>query len=965
MLQKDFDLLESGEVKPDDIYSPEGVEIILKHIGTWDQSGRYKRGSGKNPQHNRDFLTLRKAWKADGLTDKDIASKLGMSTREYNSRVAIAHEERRTTEMAKVKKYAARGMTDAQIATALGMSMSTARRYRLDNPLDSAKKKQTSEVADILADEVSKNPFLEIGKGTEVGIGVTRTKMDSAVQKMVDSGEYEKHKVRIKQVASDNYTTATVLTKKGVTIKDVLAHKGEIAPPTSLKVERGDATDITPLQTPNSISWDRVKIKYAIPEGKPGHGTDKDGEMMDGCMLIRPGVADMDMGKARYAQVRIAVGGTHYLKGMAVKGDAKDFPKGVDVIFNTNKTKDVPREEVLKPLKGSLKELGVAAFGAAVNKQNILKDANGNPVKTYIDINGKRKQVNKAGSLNILSEEGDWSKWSKVLSAQFLAKQRPSMVKERLDKTLKQVDNDYDEIMKVEHPYIRKKLLESYSSSLDSKQVSLKAAAPPGFRGHVILPLPGIKENEIYAPNYNNGDRVCLVRYPHAGTFEIPELRVNNNLAAGKKIIGSKSVDAIGIHPSAARKLSGADFDGDTAYVLKNNSKKWVSRPSLKELERFDPNSYADDPKQIKFKPMKKGSKYEQQQMGIVSNLITDMTLKNAPDHELVRAVKHSMVVIDAGKHKLNYKRSEKENGIDDLKRKYQTHIERVDLTKLEIPNVSRPGTKLKVTSPTELSKNKVGQKVSGAGTVISRHKKDVIFGGYDREYSDKNSRTKVTTSKGVKSYITLGLKDASVYLNPDSDIREHMYVNYINDLKKRKHIVEKDISNTHIPKKNPKAAAIFAPEVMSLKQKVANSKANSVLERQAQALANSITEQRVRELGGYDVVDKESLKKIKTMSLNTARTKTGAKRTPVKVTENEWDAIMNNAVGPTDLKEIIKYMDDKQLKELGTPRTTKVISPTKKARIKGLLDNGYTIAEVAKTMGVSTSTISKLRQEE
>ena len=43
--------------------------------------------------------------------------------------------------------------------------------------------------------------------------------------------------------------------------------------------------------------------------------------------------------------------------------------------------------------------------------------------------------------------------------------------------------------------------------------------------------------------------------------------------------------------------------------------------------------------------------------MGEISNLITDMTLAGATEPELARAVKHSMVVIDAAKHELDYKK--------------------------------------------------------------------------------------------------------------------------------------------------------------------------------------------------------------------------------------------------------------------------------------------------------------------
>ncbi len=64
--------------------------------------------------------------------------------------------------------------------------------------------------------------------------------------------------------------------------------------------------------------------------------------------------------------------------------------------------------------------------------------------------------------------------------------------------------------------------------------------------------------------------------------------------------------------------------------------------------------------------------KNTQTEMGIISNLITDMTLKGATEDELARAVKHSMVVIDAEKHKLDYKSSYADNAIASLKKKYQ-----------------------------------------------------------------------------------------------------------------------------------------------------------------------------------------------------------------------------------------------------------------------------------------------------
>src|SRR5699024_2857001 len=161
---------------------------------------------------------------------------------------------------------------------------------------------------------------------------------------------------------------------------------------------------------------------------------------------------------------------------------------------------------------------------------------------------------------------------------------------------------------------------------------------------------------------------VVLIRYPHGGIFELAELRVNNKSRSAKNII-QNAIDAIGIHPSVAQKLSGADFDGDSVLVVPNNSGKIKTSRALKELKDFDPISY-----QVDYQTITEGAK--NRNMGIVSNLITDMTIKGASPSELARAVKHSMVVIDSEKHRLDYKQSEVDNGIAALQRKYQTHID-------------------------------------------------------------------------------------------------------------------------------------------------------------------------------------------------------------------------------------------------------------------------------------------------
>lgn len=55
----------------------------------------------------------------------------------------------------------------------------------------------------------------------------------------------------------------------------------------------------------------------------------------------------------------------------------------------------------------------------------------------------------------------------------------------------------------------------------------------------------------------------------------------------------------------------------------------------------------------------------------VITDLITSMTINKASHWEMVRAVRHSMVLINAEKHQLNYKQSQIDNGIIQLETKY------------------------------------------------------------------------------------------------------------------------------------------------------------------------------------------------------------------------------------------------------------------------------------------------------
>lgn len=279
----------------------------------------------------------------------------------------------------------------------------------------------------------------------------------------------------------------------------------------------------------------------------------------------------------------------------------------------------------------------------------------------------------KLGLINKRSDQGDWTEWADALPAQFLSKQSKKLANQQLKLAIADKVAEYETISSLTIPTIKKHLLNKFADECDSAAVHLKAAALPGQKYHVIIPVNSLKDNEVYAPGYAPGTKLALIRYPHGGTFEIPILTVTHKNALGQKIIGNDSIDAIGINHKIADRLSGADFDGDTVMAIPTHDPagkvRITATPELEGLKGFDPKvQYGPDTyKAGTVKLMTKGA--TQLEMGKISNLITDMTLKGANSDKLARAVRHSMVVIDAEKHRLNYKQSEIDNDIEGLKR--------------------------------------------------------------------------------------------------------------------------------------------------------------------------------------------------------------------------------------------------------------------------------------------------------
>lgn len=861
------------------------TDEILEHYGVARRSGRYEYGSGKDPQRSKDFLSKVDEYRSKGMSDKEIATELGLNTTQFRNQIAWANQDRKQVLLDGIISRSERGLNNVQIANDLNISEASVRNYLANK--DSAKFNKLDNIVDSLKESIENVEYLDIGIGTELQMGISRNKLQNAVAKLKEEG-YVEHEIYIKRLTDPSkYTTVTVLTKEKDL--DVVKRNSEKIRPPQVWTEDGGETMIK-VKNPKSIDWDRISIEYA-----EAGGTDK-----DGLIEMRRGAKDLDLGNSKYAQVRIAVGGTHYLKGMAMYAD--DLPDGVDIRFNTNKSKTTAKADVLKEMKLGKDNV----FGATISRQK--------------------------GALNIVNEEGDWDTWSSGLSSQMLSKQPISLVKDRLDVTYKKALDDYKEIMSLNNPLVRKHLLESYDNEVNSKAKHLKVLGLPRTKGHVILPYPELSPNEVYAPNYKNGEKLVLVRYPHGGTFELPELTVNNKNKKAKGTIGN-ALDAIGIHPSVATKLSGADFDGDTVYAIPNNNRKIKTSRALKELKNFDPSMYKVGPDShaiIRKLNPKTGemestgltitSDYKQKQMGLVSNLITDMTIKGASQSEIARAVKHSMVVIDSEKHKLNWKKSAEDNAIGALQKKYQTYVSNVD-----------------------------GKKHQAASTLISRSKHTFDV----EEVNPKTGKTKM-----VKKSIIDMVPDAT-YLSSGTAV-ENLYAGYINNLKVVSSNVKKDLAKTPSIKKDPAMAKKYSAEVASLDSKLKAALLNAPRERQAQILGTSMYYKNL----DYEMSKKEK-KRLRAQSIVTARDKVGAERKEVVITDREWEAIQKGAISNEKFDKILRNADMDKVKKLATPKPSNAMSSSKISKVKTLLDNGYTYAEVAAAVGVSTTTIRDVVIEE
>lgn len=890
-------------------------DSVLMHYGVKRRSGRYPWGSGKEPyQHSGDLLARVNSLKKDGLSEKQIAETIGLSTTDLRMQLRVANHERRALEADRARSLRDDGLSLNEIAREMGYKNDSSIRSLL-NENTAASKNRAKVTAEVLKKEIEEKGFLDVGAGVELELGVSQQTLKEALFILETEG-YFVNGLGVQNPTNPKVqTTVVVAGPKDATYKQAYEARdaGQINSVADYySTDSGKTFKRT--QYPASIDSNRIMINYG----------DQGGDAKDGVIEIRRGVEDLSLGNSHYAQVRILVDGTHYLKGMAIYSD--DLPDGVDIRFNTNKKSGTPKMDVLK----SIKEDPSNPFGAMIK-------ANGQSY--YIGKDGKEH----LSAINKIKEQGDWDKMSKNLSSQFLSKQPVKLIKQQLDLTYKDYKDQYDEIMALTNPTVKKKMLLDFADTCDGAAVHMKAAALPRQSTKVLLPVDGIKDNEVYAPAYRNGEQLALIRYPHGGTFEIPVVTVNNRNKKAISALGKGLTDAIGISKKTADQLSGADFDGDQVVAIPTNNGrvKIKATHKLDGLDGFDPKvEYSTEEKKgVRLMT----ERYKQIQMGVVSNLITDMTLKGADEKELARAVRHSMVVIDAVKHKLDYKRSEKDNGIQELKEKYQASTDPV-----------------------------TGRTTYGASTLLSRHKDTVevperqgsgridpdtgkvVYNTSGRTYADK----KTGQTKKATTSVSAVLNTPDVHSMSSGTEQEEAYADYSNKMKALADTARKQYLQTGNLKKSASAAQTYKEEVDSLQNKLETAARNAPKERRASVIANSVVKAQV---DANPDMGKDEIKKARQNAIEDARAQVGAsgRGTKINITDKEWEAIQAGAISDSKLTQILRYADSDRVKELATPKNSS-ITPARISRIKSMASAGFTAAEIADRLGISSSTVSK-----
>ena len=974
-----------------------GVSILNGAPGVG--SGRYQLGSGENPyQHNGWLVGKFREYREAGLSDEQIANKIIYRGKELpvskmRSLNSILKSEYRRIEIAAIKKLQNEGKSLNEIADILGYKNGSVVKSIM-NPVTQARLEAAEETYKFLKSQVDEKGYVKINaadvydiaeevtkradSSIAANLGISEERLNQAIILLEDDG-YKIYTVDVPQVnRKGQYTKIRTLCKPDSTYYDAVRNRDNIQSVTDYQAITDPETGklaFVGMQKPSSLNSSRIAVKYK----------EDGGALKDGLIEIRPGVEDLNMGDGiNYCQVRILVDGTHYIKGMAIYSN--NLPDGVDLLVNSNKSEGTPlcgpkNNSVLKPIKIDSPDQ-VNPFGASIKPNSINEEGlivGGQ--SEYIDSKTGEK---KLSVINKRAEEGDWNSWDKNIASQFLAKQNTNLVARQLNISINDKINEYNEIMSLTNPTVKKELLLEYADLCDATAVNLKAAALPGQSWKVILPTTNLSDDEIYAPQYENGSKVALVRYPHGGTFEIPILTVNNSKKMREEF-GNDTTDMVAITKKSADKLSGADFDGDTVLVIPTDGKTGVHITSrtLKELEGFDG--------QVEYKipdgdTTTKRIKDTQREMGVVSNLIMDMTIQGAPDTDLAKAVKHSMVIIDAEKHDLDYKQSEIDNDIALLKEKWQKQEDGktggaatlLTRAKSQEQVVKRQGSysidpetgekKWKIADDAYFEETKPVKLYDENGKVVRDEDGKIKYQTYTNTKGEEVPVRVKTGEMGVRHQSSTKMAETSDArtLSTGTPVEE-LYAEYANNLKSLANSARLEYTKTPNLEYNSEAAKLYSDEVSSLNSKLEVFNRNKPRENQATIQSNKEISKLIED--NPELAEKSNAKLLSKYSqqiINKNREKYGASSSykAITIDPDEWTAIQSGAIHETKLRQILKGADMDIVKQYSMPKTNKGLSNSQIALIKSRLANGYTASEIASAMGISVSSVEYYKKE-
>lgn len=424
-------------------HDEEFVENYLIHIGMPRRSGRYPWGSGENPyQRSGDFLSRVESYKKAGKSEKEIAELLGLTTKQYRQEVSICKDQRRMLDVETAKRYRDKeGMGASEIGRKMGVSESTVRSWF--NEESERRMQATKETVDFLRDQVNEKGMIDVGTGVDRELNISKERLDTALYYLQSKEGFEVYTGGVPQPTNPGQqTTQRVLCTPGTKHKEIYEY--DKVKTINEYVCDDDGKTFRKFEYPSSMDPKRLMVRF-----------DEDGgTLKDGVIELRRGVADLSLGDARYSQVRILVDNNKYLKGMAVYADDKDFPPGVDVIFNTNKSKTThPGLDSLKKISDDPDN----PFGSLIKEkggQSYYDDPKGK----YTDpITGKKQSLSL---INKRADEGDWTDWQDALPSQFLGKQSKAMAQKQLSLARADKLAEFDEICSYNNPTVKKHLLD-------------------------------------------------------------------------------------------------------------------------------------------------------------------------------------------------------------------------------------------------------------------------------------------------------------------------------------------------------------------------------------------------------------------------------------------------------------------------------------------------------------------------